>query len=153
MEEIAQHVKELTGEDLDEICQQSGRSDDDVGEARWILHSLILHANKFGQALHVSEGESVSNLFLCISYSPVRFLTIFIICDIEVNNETFVQSESDIEVNNETFVQPESDMGVNNETFVQHEDTAEIVAEQTEMSTIQDHISTDNEPNVATESV
>ncbi|VDI52894.1 Hypothetical predicted protein [Mytilus galloprovincialis] len=31
MEDIAQHVKVLTGEDLDEICQLSGRSDDDVG--------------------------------------------------------------------------------------------------------------------------
>ncbi|VDI38058.1 Hypothetical predicted protein [Mytilus galloprovincialis] len=30
MEEIAQHVKVLTGEDLDEICQLSGRSDDDA---------------------------------------------------------------------------------------------------------------------------
>ncbi|XP_076086943.1 uncharacterized protein LOC143057517 [Mytilus galloprovincialis] len=73
--------------------------------------------------------------------------------DMGVNNESFVQPESDMGVKNETFVQPESDMGVNNETFVQHEDKAEIVAEQTEMSTIQDHISTDSEPNVATESV
>ncbi|XP_063402448.1 uncharacterized protein LOC134686696 [Mytilus trossulus] len=62
MEEIAQHVKVLTGEDLDEICQLSGRSDDDVGEARWILHSLIIYANEFGQPkgqdLQVSEGDS-----------------------------------------------------------------------------------------------
>ncbi|CAC5368150.1 unnamed protein product [Mytilus coruscus] len=62
MEEIAQHVKVLTGEDLDEICQLSGRSDDNVGEARWILHSLIIYANEFGQPkgqdLHVSEGDS-----------------------------------------------------------------------------------------------
>ncbi|CAC5395301.1 unnamed protein product [Mytilus coruscus] len=71
MEEIAQHVKVLTGEDLDEICQLSGRSDDDVWEARWILHSLILYANEFGQPngqdLHLSEGDSVkpSKPWLC----------------------------------------------------------------------------------------
>lgn len=45
---IQKHVRELSGEELEDIVQMDGR-ELNVQEARWVVHSLILFANEVGQ--------------------------------------------------------------------------------------------------------
>lgn len=45
---IQKHVRELSGEEFEDIVQMAGR-ELNVQEARWVVHSLILFANEVGQ--------------------------------------------------------------------------------------------------------
>ena len=62
-DEIAQHVLNITGEELGEILQLADR-DDTIEEARWVLHCIILYANEYGQpsGQNLSEPEPVSKI-------------------------------------------------------------------------------------------
>nr|XP_034312443.1 uncharacterized protein LOC117684419 [Crassostrea gigas] len=46
--DIEKHVRELSGEELEDIVQMDVR-ELNVQEARWVVHSLILFANEVGQ--------------------------------------------------------------------------------------------------------
>lgn len=45
---IKKHVRELSGEDLEDIVQMAGR-ELNVQEARWVLQLLKVFANEVGQ--------------------------------------------------------------------------------------------------------